>query len=351
LTFQVAPSAEWRREKGRQSQFHDELLQRIRSLTGVTAVGVASSLPLHSMGMRGSFQIEGVARPLDPAQFPSARMQMVSADYHRALGSRLVAGRPFNERDDLQAPLVVLVDETLARRYFDGDAVGKRVQAMGRRTWTIVGVIERVKAGHISGADEPILVFHNRQVGEALSFDRLSGGVAVRTSADPAALVPAARQFVRDIDAAATVFNVMPLAERLDRTFDQPRFYALALVLFAALTLGTAVLGLYGVQAYAVETRTAEFGIRRALGASEAHIVRLVVRGALGLGLAGLLLGLPLAAIGAGLMRSLLFGVRPTDASTFVGVSIVVVTVVIAASWQPARRALRVDPARALRAE
>jgi ABC-type antimicrobial peptide transport system permease subunit len=147
------------------------------------------------------------------------------------------------------------------------------------------------------------------------------------------------------------MYNVMPLAERLDRTFDQPRFYTVALVLFALMTLATAILGVYGVQAYAVERRTAEFGVRRALGASEGHIVRLVLGRAFWLAAAGTVIGVPLAATGVGLLRTMLFGVQPLDPSTFVAVPIVVLLVVLGASWQPARRALRVDPASALRYE
>jgi putative ABC transport system permease protein len=349
LTFQVALSPESRAQG--LTRFHDALLDRLVRLPGVTAAGVASSLPLHAEGMRGSFQIAGVPRPTDRADFPRAQMHMISADYHRALGMRLVSGRPFDKRDDLHSGLVVLVEETLARRYFNGDAVGKRVHALGSRTWTIVGVVEPLKVGSVNGADEPILFFHNRQIGEALAFDRLSGGVVVRTDADPELLVPTVRQVVKELDASAPVFNVMPLTERLDRTFDQPRFYAVALALFAVLTLGTAVLGVYGVQAYAVEKRAAEFGLRRALGATESDIVRLVLRRALGLGLAGVLLGLPLAAAGAGLLRSLLFGVEARDVTTFIAVPVLVVAVVVAASWQPVRRALHIDPARALRSE
>jgi len=147
------------------------------------------------------------------------------------------------------------------------------------------------------------------------------------------------------------MFNEMPLAERLDRTFDQPRFYTVALILFALMTLATAILGVYGVQAYAVERRTAEFGVRRALGAGEGHIVRLVLVRAFWLAAAGTVIGVPLAATGVGLLRTMLYGVQPLDPATFVAVPIVVLFVVLGASWQPARRALRVDPASALRCE
>lgn len=351
LTFQVGLAEDAWRAQGRQTRFYDDLMARIRGVRGVTAVAFGSKLPLHAGGMAGTFRIDGLPRPADPADFPRAHTQVISTDYHGALGTRLLAGRVFDASDHQQAPPVVLVDESLAHRYFDADAIGRRVLSIGGKTWTIVGVVESVKIGAVSDADEPIMYFPITQVGEILAFNRLSGGVIVRSESDPASLIPVVREFVRELDQAAPIFNAMPLAERLDRTFDQPRFYTLALVLFALMTLATAVLGVYGVQAYAVERRTAEFGVRRALGADESHIVGLVMKRALLLAAAGAAVGIPLATAGVGLLRTMLFGVQPVDPATFVAVPVIMLALVLAASWQPARRALRIDPARALRCE
>jgi predicted permease len=351
LTFQVGLDADAWRHAGRQTRFHEELLERIGGLNDVTSAAFTSKLPLHAGGMNGTFGIEGVARPGDGAEHPRAHMVMVSMDYHRTLGTRLLGGRAFDNRDARDAMPVVLVDASLAARYFGGNAIGKRVHAIGRRMRTIVGVVETVKLGAVSHADEPTMYFPYSQVGEILAFNRLSGGVLVRTASDPLSVVPVVRQFVKELDPSAPLFNVMPLDERLDRTFDQPRFYTIALVLFALMTLVTALLGTYGVQAYAVEKRTAEFGVRRALGADEADIAAIVLKRALLLGAAGVAVGMPLAASGAGLLRAMLFGVRPLDPWTFGTVPIAVLLIVLAASWQPARRALRIDPAHALRSE
>jgi putative ABC transport system permease protein len=143
----------------------------------------------------------------------------------------------------------------------------------------------------------------------------------------------------------------MPLATRLHDTFDEPRFYAITLGLFAALALTTAVLGVYGILAYAVERRRVELSVRRALGANEAHVIGLVMRRSLLLGGAGIALGLAAAAVGSGLLQALLFGIGPFDPASFAGVAAGVLAVVVIASWQPVRRALRVAPADALRTE
>jgi predicted permease len=351
LTFQVRLASEARMQRGRLTQFYGDLAARLNAVPDVVATGVASKLPLHAGAMSGTVIVEGAPEPADAAERPQVGLYFVSTGYLPALGTRLLAGRAFEARDFETASRVALVDESLARSQFGGEAVGKRVRAMGSRPWTVIGVVETVKFGAVSDADQPIMYFPATREFEGLALNRLGGGVIVRTTEDPASLVPLARQFVRELDPAAPMFNVMPLAERLDRTFDQPRFYTVALVLFALMTLATAILGVYGVQAYAVERRTAEFGVRRALGAGEGHIVRLVLGRAFWLAAAGTLIGVPLAATGVGLLRTMLFGVQPLDPATFVAVPIVVLFVVLGASWQPVRRALRVDPASALRCE
>lgn len=351
LTFQVGMGADAWQERGRQTRFYEELMERVRALEHVTAAGFASHLPLHTAGMSGTFFIEGQPRPSDPADHPRARHVMISPEYHRALGTRLLAGRGFNPQDDADAAPVAIVDELLARRHFGGDALGGRVRSIAGKTWTIVGVVESVKLGSVSAAGEPIMYMPYSQVGESLTFSRLGMGMLVRTASEPTSIGPAVRQIVADLDRSAPIYNLMPLDERLSATFDGPRFYTIALALFAVLTVATAALGVYGVQAYAVERRRTEFGVRRALGARESDITRLVLTRALLLGLAGAAIGIPLAAAGAGLLETLLFGVRPIDPLTFAVVPVVVLLLSLAASWQPARRALRVDPSTALRCD
>ena len=351
LTFQVGLPPLIAREQGRQTRFFDELIPRLRTLPGVSAVGVASTLPLHGLGNRGTFRLDGQPLPPDPADHPRARWQVITDGYLEAIGARLVAGRPLRADDHAGAMPVVLADERLADRYFGGEALGRRIRSIGGKDWTIVGIVRNIQHGAITEADEPALYYPSRQVGEILAYSRLSGGVAVRSTGEPTSLAPAIREIVRELSPEYPVFNVMPLADRLAATFGQPRFYSLALALFAALALSTAVLGVFGLQAYTVERRRSEFAVRRALGASEQSILTLVLRRALRLGVLGLALGLALGAAGSGLLRSMLFGVEPLDSITFTTVPLAVLAIVLAASWAPARRAARVDPALALHAE
>jgi len=156
---------------------------------------------------------------------------------------------------------------------------------------------------------------------------------------------------VRAIEPTWPIYNIERMDARLGRTFAQPRFYTVTLVLFASLALVTAVLGLYGVLSYAVERRRREFGVRRALGADERRIVLLVGRRALGLAIAGLVIGLAGATVGTQLLSAVLFGVQPLDPASYLAAIVIVGLVVVTASWTPARRALRIDPARALRVD
>jgi ABC-type antimicrobial peptide transport system permease subunit len=159
------------------------------------------------------------------------------------------------------------------------------------------------------------------------------------------------RSISRELEPGSPVVNVVRLEDRLDETFAEPRFFTIAIAMFALLALSTAVLGVFGVLSYSVERRRVEFGVRRALGADARHIAALVLRQGLLLSVVGLIAGLSAAALGAGVMRSLLFGIRPLDPATFLVVPALIVLVAAGASWQPARRALGIDPAQALRSE
>lgn len=350
LTFQVSTPADSHRARGRLTTLYTALLDRLHASSNVVAAGVASVLPLHNGISNGTFGIDGRPAPPDPADRPRARWQIVTPAFLAAMGTGVVRGRGFADTDNATGEQVVLVNQLLADRYFPGeDAIGRRVIAIGRTPRRIVGIVETVKLGALSDTADPILYYATAQVGEILAYSRISGGVAVRVKGDPEAMIATIRAYVREIDGGSPVFNAVPLRDRLNRTFAQPRFYAIVLALFAALALTTAVLGIYGVLAYSVERRRMEFGVRRALGADERHIVGLVLRRALSIAAAGIGVGLVVAASGAGLLRSLLFGVRPVDPLTFAAVAIAVLVIVAIAAWQPAVRALRIDPAVALR--
>lgn len=352
LTFQIAfPEGAWL-DKDRQADFFNALLARLEARPDVVAAGEVSTLPLLQVGSAGTFGIVGRPQPADRNDWPIAIHKAVTPGYFTAVGTRVLHGRGFTSADSNAAEKVAVVDEALARAYFpDTDPIGQHLIWMGRTTWRIVGLAESSHQGRMSSPVQPTIYLPAAQLPPVIAFNQYTGGVVVRTSGDPAALAPFARQAVRELDPTSPIFNVMTLEDRLDRTFVEPRFYALALGLFAALALSLAVLGVFGVLAYSVERRRIEFGIRRALGAREAQIGRLVLTQGGVLAATGLAIGLAVAAGGVRLMRSLLFGVTPFDPLTFASAATLVFAVAIGAAWQPARRALRVDPAEILHRE
>jgi ABC-type antimicrobial peptide transport system permease subunit len=275
--------------------------------------------------------------------------QPVSTDYLRAIGTRVVRGRGFTESDSPASEKVILIDEVLERMYFpSGDAIGQQLK-YGPDTWRIVGVAE---AMHIAGLGEeplPLMYLPTSQLKEFLAFAKPGGGIAIRTSLDPHELIPFVRETAKAVDPTVPLYNVKPLTDDISVSVAQPRFFTVILSVFAVLALSTALLGIYGVLAYAVERRHVEFGIRRALGATERHVMALVMRRGVIVAAVGIVGGLGASAAGAHYLRAMLFGITPADPVSFVGAAIIVVAVVMVASWQPVRRAIRIDPARALR--
>lgn len=353
LTFQVGMPSSMLRQPGRQRQFFTDLEERLRANPRVTAAGHAASLPLHEGGNASSFDIEGRGYSSFDDR-PRAHRDGVTRGYFDAIGARLVRGRFFDGHDTPDAEEVVIINDAFATQYFpQADPLGQRLSVRARTYARIVGVVAAARLGPLT-ADAPPTVFEcAEQAPEILGYGFSSGGagMALRVTGDPLDLAPFIRGQVRAIDPSFPVFNIARLDDELNATFAQPRFFAVTLALFSALAFSTAVLGLYGVLAYAVERRRVEFGIRRALGASERHVVGLVTRRAVLLSLIGLTGGLALAAVGARLLRTLLFGVRPGDPASYAAASVVVAAIVAAASWIPVRRALAIDPAKALRVD
>jgi hypothetical protein len=252
---------------------------------------------------------------------------------------------------------VVIVARTLGHTNLIDDPLyavlplGHRLRVRANAYARIIGVVASMRIGPLTSDAPPSVMQLATQQSEILGYVGLGGGVAVRTTGDPEALVPTIRSIVRELEPEWPIHNVERLDVRLGRTLAQPRFYTIALALFAALAVATAVLGLYGVIAYAIERRRLEFGIRRALGAGESHIVRLAAGRAAVLAAIGVAAGSVIAATIAGWLRATLFGIHPLDPASYGSAAALVAVVVLAASWAPARRALQVDPARTLRVE
>jgi len=339
------------REKAR--AFYSTLVQRLDALPQVRATGLTISLPPYLLQMTDNFMTEGMTLPPNQSA-PLGPLVFVSERYFTALGTPLVHGRFFTERDDRGAPEVVIVNEALARQYFhDVDPIGKRLKNGGperpiapNNQWmTIVGVVGDVKYSGLDMPPEPTVYHPFRQSTNNEQY------VVVRTSADPRSLSASIREIVAALDKDVPIARLSTMDELMAASVAPPRFRTTLVALFATIGLLLAAIGIYGVMAYAVSERTHEIGVRAALGADRGDVLRLVLGEAATLAATGVAVGLVGAAVTTRLMRALLFHVEPTDAVTFAGVSALLVVTALVASYVPARRAVRVDPMIALRYE
>ncbi|MCW5977040.1 MAG: ABC transporter permease [Bryobacteraceae bacterium] len=326
--------------------FHQEALRRLRAVPGVVAVGVNRNLPIDtSFGNQMALMVEG--HPYDP-KLPLFGSRHVNADYFRALGIPVLAGRVFTEAEMKPDSKLVVVNATLARQYFTvEEAVGKRLKGLSDNAeWiTIIGVIGDVKHRGLHAAPGPEIY----QPYAAVPLPK--AGYAVRTKGDPVAMIDSVRSAVRSVDASAGVHSFTTMDRRIYGTLDQRRFQTLALLTFAALAAGLAGVGVYGVVSYAVSQRHHEMGVRMALGAVPGDIVTLVMRGTLRMAAAGLVAGLAVSWLAGRAMSGLLFAVGPGDPLAIAGAAAMLLVVAAAGSFGPALRAARLDPVQTLRRE
>ncbi len=349
LTFRLSPSGERFREDAQYTTFYRDVAERVAVLPGVESVGFINTLPLVK-GPTSGIQFEGRS-PLRRDQRPSVNYRSVSPDYFRAAGIAVVKGRVPDARDTDAAPLVLAVNQALARRDFPNeDPVGKRISygigPDGQPLWKeIVGVVADVRSEEPGREAAPEIYVPYLQ-------DPFAGvSYVVRSTIEPESLVPGVREAVRALDRAQPVAEVRTLEQLVGESVAQPRFNSLVLALFACMALVLAAAGIYGVMSYAVTQRTHEIGIRIALGAQHGDVLRMVVGRGMLLALAGVGLGLLCAFALTRVMASLLYGVTATDPLTFAGVALLLTLVALLASYLPARRATKVDPMVALRYE
>ena len=320
------------------------VLERVERLPGVEAAAIAGNHPLDP-GFTNSFRIIG--REAEAASQPEISVRRVTAGYFRTMSVPLVRGRLLADSDSTSAPPVVLVNEATVRRFFAGqDPIGKQISFWGARR-TIVGIVGNER---FHGLDEAAPIALYAPLAQAPSANG-SGALLVRAAGDPAAMVSSVRGAIREQDAALAVFGLEPLVDTLSRSVAERRFTMLVLGLLAAVALVLAAVGVHGVLSYSVTQRTREIGIRIALGALPGRVLRVVVLEGVALALAGVAVGLAGAYALTRSMSALLFDVTPTDPVTFAVVPAGLVLVAAIASYFPARRATRIDPVRALRAE
>ncbi|MEP6915106.1 MAG: ABC transporter permease [Acidobacteriota bacterium] len=325
--------------------FWERLEERLQSEPGVLSAGGGGTFPLNDSRtglFTGPLQIEG--RPLAPdAPRPQVDYHLATPDYFSTIGQPLVSGRPFRPTDRAGEPEVVAINRAMARHYWPGqDPVGKRIRS-GDDGWaTIVGVV----ADTLQQLDEPA---RDEVYVPMLQARQLSTTWIVRTGVDPAVMERQIRGAVRAIDPEQPVDHFRTLAEVRSASLESPRLTAALLGLFALLALVITAAGIAGVIAFSVNQRTQEFGIRMALGARRGSVLGMVLRQGISLVLVGLAIGMAGAVVLTRVLTTLLFGVQPTDALTFLAVSMVLVAVAAAACLIPARRAASVDPMVALR--
>jgi putative ABC transport system permease protein len=328
------------------ASFYRRVLERMAQLPGVRSVALNDALPLS--GAVPQAPVAVVGRELPPlSERPLALRHLVSPRMFATLGIRLLAGRDFEERDSPEVPHVVIVNETMARQFFGGEnPIGRHlVTGMGQIESEVVGVVADNHSADVTSP--PVAEYFLPVLQRPENFTSL----VLRVEGDPAAYASAARAALKEVDAGLPLLNPQTMTALIAQTTADRRLVMVLLTIFAGLAVVLASIGLYGVMAYMVGQRTGEFGIRMALGAGPGAMQRMVVLQGLKLAAAGILLG-AVAALGlTRLLQSFLFDVQPSDPLIYAGIAVLISLVAGCACWIPARRAARIDPLVALRAE
>lgn len=331
----------------KQRDFFQQILQQLRNVPGVKAVGGATRLPLSGKDKVRAFLIEG--RAATPGEQLTASYSAVGADYFNTLGIKLIKGRYLTERDDDRAPQVVVINETLARRFFPGEEpLGKHLilkKSNPQIAPEIVGVIGDVRGNALDAESKAgIYVPYLQDPSPAIS-------VALKTDGDPLGLAASARNAVRNVDKDQPIDNIATMEELVFKSTSQRRLNMVLLSVFAAIALVLAGVGIYSIMAQSVRQREHELGVRIALGAQPRHILKMVIGQGMILILIGIALGLVATFFLARLASSLLYGVSAVDPLIYGSVPLLLAAVALLASYIPARRATKVDPIIALRSE
>jgi putative ABC transport system permease protein len=329
------------------SRFLAEVEQKIGALPGVQAVGAINDLPVRGNStVNGDFNIEG--RPkYKSGEAPVAEYRLVTPSYFSAIGIPLLKGRVFNDSDDTQHPISILINETLAKRFFPGeDPLGKRLIVMDDKPHEIIGVVGDARQWGLERPADPEIYVSYAQIGFGSETT-----LVVRANLEPSSLSEGVRGAITEVSADVPVYGIKSMMQVMAESTAQRRFNTILMTSFAGIALLMATIGLYGVISYSVAQRSQEIGIRMALGAQPAHVLRMMMWSGLKLALAGVILGLFMSLAVTRMMESLLYGVRATDPLTLIAGSIFLTLVALLACYIPARRATKIDPMIALRYE
>jgi putative ABC transport system permease protein len=332
------------------ARFYTTLIGRLSSLPGVRSASAAWWIPLSGSEITFNFDIE--ERPVPAANQPLAQLNVVAINYQKTMRVPLLQGRDFNERDDLNAPPVAIVSEEFVRQFFPGEnPIGKRITPSASiksgkpPVREIIGVVADSHLISLSAAPKPQIYLPHRQ------FPVQGMSVLVRSELNLQSAIETVRKTVNEIDKDVPVFRARTLSEYASQSVSQPRFNAMLVGAFAMIALLLAAAGIFGLTSYTVTQRTQEIGIRLALGAQRADVLRLIIGQGMRLLGVGILCGFAGVFGVSHLLQSLLFGIGAHDTTTIVGVTIILSLVALLACWIPAMRAARVDPVIALRSE
>ena len=349
LSLRVETSGARYATAARREAFFQQTLARLRSLPGVGAAGAIHFLPMTGRAWYGGVRIEGVA-PADAARLGNVAWRVVTPGYFEALGVPIVAGRGLTDADRAQAPAVAVVDETMARRCWPGRSpLGRRLhhRSEGGKEWaTVVGVVRAIRHEGPGVDPGPVVYRPYLQVGKNLAMS-----FVLRTPGDPMALAAAASRAIWAVDPEVPVFSVRSLRQVISRSISQPRLATALLAAFAGLALLLGIVGIYAVLSHSIRARTHEIGVRMALGADRGSIFGLLMGRAVRLAVLGIAAGIPAALALSRLLGRLLFQVGASDPVTFLVVTAILLAAAVAGAWFPVRRATRLAPTAALRAE
>jgi len=359
LTMQISlPKAKYSTAQ-QTAAFYQQTLQRIQTEPGVGSVSAVNFLPLSSLGDATGITIEGRKAP--PEEEIEVAYCVIDQNYFRVFGIPLLRGRYFTEQDNDESHGVVIINQTMARRYWpDEDPIGRRIQPKfppakvpwrpeSSNTWlTVTGVVGDVKEDGLNGSNAPtepeIYVPYLQNPSSLMNL-------LVRSTSDPLRLAPNVRNQVLSVDVDQPVYNIKTMENVFSQSFAEPQVITSLLATFAAVALVLAAIGVYGVISYSVAQRTHEIGVRMAMGAQRQHVLKLILYQGLKLVVIGVVIGLAAAFAVTRVISNLLFGVTATDPVTFAVVSLLLIVVAVFASYVPARRALKVSPMIALRSE
>ncbi|HLQ44253.1 MAG TPA: FtsX-like permease family protein [Planctomycetaceae bacterium] len=324
----------------------------MNAIPGIAGASVTNSLPPDGLSETDSFVVEDRLPPPDHGA-PVGPILSIGDEYFRVIGTRLLKGREFSERDNATSQRVAIVSASLVRQHFgELDPIGRRIKQVAdwpkpdTNPWlTIVGVVDDVKYAGLAETTGPALYVPLRQ----LLFRNQN--LVIRVSGDASAVVTGIRAALKTLDPDLPLDDVQTMSDRLRTAAGQPRFRTWLIALFGAVALVLAAIGVYGVLNSSVAQRTREIGIRAALGATRPQLIAMVLRDSLALAGAGAIVGLALSVVTGRLISSMLFEVSPTDVATMAGATAILVSVAILSALLPARRAAAVDPSAALRTE